>query len=250
MNVSELRLKLKSGISLGTWLQIPSPIVANLLSLQPFDWVTIDLEHGRFDNNQIGDLFNQVKLNSCLPFARLLSPCSSSEISSVLDAGASGLIFPKLESVEQARSIYNFSNLPPTGSRGVSFCHANNYGNDFVSYIEEGQSTFLVGMIESQLGVDNLKSILAENIFDAFVIGPYDLSASLGVTGVFDSPKFLTTLDYIYDTFKSFSVPFGSHVVHPSLDKLRISLNSGCRFIPFGIDTTFLSSVYPSNLGI
>ena len=105
-------------------------------------------------------------------------------------------------------------------------------------------------MVESQLGVQNLKHILSENIFDAFVVGPYDLSSSLGVTGKFDSHKFLSTIDYIYDTFRSFSVPYGTHVVHPSLDKLANSLTSGCRFIPYGIDTTFLSNVYPSKLNL
>ena len=69
MYVSDLRAKIKTKASIGTWLQIPSPIVANLLSLQSFDWVTLDLEHGRFDNHQIGDLFNIIKSNSCLPFA-------------------------------------------------------------------------------------------------------------------------------------------------------------------------------------
>ena len=244
MNVTDLRNKLRTSASLGTWMQIPSSIVCNLLSRHDFDWLALDLEHGRFDNNVIGDFFNIIKSNNCLPFARLLSTYSPNEISSVLDAGAAGLIFPKLETVEQARLIYSASNLPPTGTRGVAFCHANNYGSDFDLYLEKGQSTFLVGMIESQLGVDNLPHILSENIFDAFVVGPYDLSASLGLTGMFDSPRFLSVLDSIYDTLNASSIPFGSHVVYPSTDQLTSSLRRGCRFIPHGIDTTFFPAYF------
>ena len=246
MDIFSLRKKLKTDTSIGTWMQIPSPIVANLLSIQDFDWVTLDLEHGRFDNNLIGDLFSIIKSNNCLPFARLLSTCSQSEISSVLDAGASGLIFPKVESVEQARCIYRYSNLPPTGNRGVAFCHANNYGNNFDKYLEEGQNTFLVGMIETVEGSKNLQSIISECIFDAFIIGPYDLSASLGLTGQFEAPDFVNTLDTLYDSFKSSATPFGSHIVYPSDIQLISSIKSGCSFIPYGIDTTFLANLLPS----
>ena len=245
MNVHSLRKQLKVKLSLGTWMQIPSPIVANILSRQCFDWVALDLEHGRFDNNIIGDLFKVIKSNSCLPFARMLSPCSQLEISRVLDAGACGLIFPKIETVDQAIAIYNYSHLPPKGARGVSFCHANNYGFDFDEYLESGQSTFLVGMIESVSGVRNLQHIIAENIFDAFIIGPYDLSASLGVTGKFNDVIFLKTIDTIYDALRSSGVPFGSHIVYPSSAELKNSIDLGCSFIPYGIDTTFLSKAEP-----
>lgn len=246
MYISALREKLTSNASIGTWMQIPSSIVANILSRQRFDWVVLDLEHGRFDNYIIGDLFNVIKSNNCLPFARLLSPCCQSEISRVLDAGAAGLIFPKTESIEQSRAIYNFSRLPPDGSRGVSFCHANNYGVDFKEYLQSDHAPFLVGMIESSLGVENLQAIISADIFDAFIVGPYDLSASLGVTGQFSHPIFLNALDTIYHTLMSSNVPFGSHIVYPSSIDLNKSLERGCTFIPFGIDTTFLSMVEPT----
>ena len=246
MNVSALRDKLTSKVSIGTWMQIPSSIVANILSRQSFDWVVVDLEHGRFDNFIIGDLFNTIKSNNCLPFARLLSPCCQSEISSVLDAGAAGLIFPKIESLDQSRAIYNFSRLPPAGSRGVSFCHANNYGLDFSEYIQSENFPFLVGMIESSACVHNLQEIITADIFDAFIVGPYDLSASLGVTGDFTNSIFLNTLDTIYNILISSNVPFGVHIVYPSANELNKSLERGCTFIPYGIDTTFLSTVEPT----
>ncbi len=243
MNKSEflqrLRKKLvKSEPSIGSWMQLPSSDIAELLGNAGFDWVAVDLEHGQFSPHQLPDIFRALELNNTLPFARLKdsSPASCKQ---ALDAGAVGVILPMIENATQLSQAIAASNWPPSGTRGVGFSRANLYGKSFNQYQIDAQSTFVVAMIETQTAVQELGQIISVDGLDAILLGPYDLSASMGITGQFENPYFLHTISMILDMLKLAKMPVGIHVVDPTPSDLFQKVSEGYTFLPYSIDSVF-----------
>ena len=95
-------------------------------------------------------------------------------------------------------------------------------------------------MIESKKGLENIDEILKVKGLDAIFIGPYDLSASLGITGEFNSKIFINSISLIKEKCKNSKIPCGIHVVDPSLKDLDIRINEGYKFIAYSMDTMHL----------
>ena len=145
-----------------------------------------------------------------------------------------------IESPIQLENIYSQITYPPIGERGVGFSRSNQYGINFKEKVKNQVKPFLVAMIETQKGLENIEKILDYKNLDAVIIGPYDLSASLNVCGQFDSNKFLKAFDYIIDACKRKGVAYGTHLIEPCNTKLKEIIENGSRFIPFSIDTVML----------
>ena len=243
-----IRKKIRYKIpSFGTWQQIQSIEITKILSKSNYDWIAIDLEHGAFDKTFLNFAFDKMILNSCLPLARISKP-DKFEARSVLDFGAGGIIIPMIETKRQLEEIIYEAVWPPHGRRGVSFCNANDFGDSFDDYALEAKNPLVIAMIENQKGVENLEQILSVKNLDGILIGPYDLSASLGITGKFSNKKFIKCQNNIFKTCQKFKVPFGFHIVDPDKKKIMKTLNQGATFIALGMDTIFLSKFSKLNL--
>ena len=239
--INNIRNLLKtSKCSLGSWIQIPSSSVAEIMGNSGYDWVAVDLEHGAITLNQLPDLFRALELGGTLPLVRLAEG-NSKDCKSVMDAGAGGVIIPMIENADQLKQIISWCSWPPSGNRGIGFSRANLFGKNFVKYNEEAQSPFVVAMIENINAVKNLKQILRVNGLDAILIGPYDLSASLGLTGQFDHSKFKEIIQKIKKICDAENIACGIHVVDPIKNDLEMRINEGYRFIPYAIDSVFLN---------
>src|SRR5690242_2099745 len=135
-SIPELRQRLKTGgTSVGSWMQLADSNVAELLGTAGYDWVAVDLEHGRYGEDRLPDLFRALSQGGTLPFARLgqVSPYSAK---AALEAGAQGLIFPMIESAEQVRQAISWGRYPPRGTRGVGYSRANLFGKTFEHYAD------------------------------------------------------------------------------------------------------------------
>ena len=128
---------------------------------------------------------------------------------------------------------------PPEGQRGVGYCRGNLYGVEFERHLED--KPFLVAMIESQSGVNNITTIL-DTKPDAVLIGPYDLSASFNITAQFDSYAFKEIVRHVKETCISKNIPVGIHVIQPDVEKLEECKEEGYTFIPWSGDIIMLSS--------
>ena len=241
--IKRLRKKLRNGsASIGSWMQIPHPSIAEIMGQAGYDWVAVDLEHGSIGAHQLPDLFRALELGDTLPLARVALG-SSKDCKQALDAGAAGIIVPMIESAEQLIEVRDACRWPPAGTRGVGFSRANLFGKYFESYRVEAQAPLLVAMIEHVNAVNSLQEILSVNGLDAILIGPYDLSASMGLTAQFDHPEFCETLESIRCVAHEMSIPIGMHVVDPSRAQLNKQLDQGYRFIAYSIDAVMLESV-------
>ena len=238
--IASIRQSLKLGKpSIGSWMQIPDSSIAEILGRAGYDWVAVDMEHGTVSPHQLPDIFRSLELGGTLPMVRLAQG-SEKDCKQALDAGAGGVIVPMVETAEQLTKIRDYCRWPPSGLRGVGFSRANLFGASFGSYSEEAQAPLLVAMIENIRAVNNLKEILTVAGLDAAFIGPYDLSASMGLTGKFDEQEFLTAMENIRRTCKLFSIPCGVHVVQPDPIQLSEKIDEGFSFIAYSIDAVFL----------
>jgi 2-dehydro-3-deoxyglucarate aldolase len=240
--INSIRKALRSNqISIGSWMQIPHASIAEIMGQAGYDWVAVDMEHGSISVSQLPDLFRALELGETLPLVRLAQG-QAKDCKQAFDAGAGGVIVPNVETAAQLKAIRNACCWPPAGGRGVGFSRANLFGKNFKSYSHEAQSPFLVAMIESSKAVESLDEILAVKGLDAILVGPYDLSASLGVIGQFDSPIFLDYMDRIRSLCLKGGIPCGLHIVMPDIDALQDGIKNGYRFFAYSIDAVFINS--------
>lgn len=236
-----IRQTLRQGkTTIGSWMQIPHASVAELMGQAGYDWVAVDLEHGSIGVQQLPDLFRALELGGTLPLARLAQG-QSKDCKAALDAGAGGIIVPMVETARQLEEVRDASRWPPTGVRGVGFSRANLFGKRFQAYADEAQEPLLVAMIEHVRAVENLEQILAVSGLDAILVGPYDLSASMGLTADFQHPRFEAAIKHIAELTRKCGIASGVHVVMPEITELKARLAQGYRFIAYSIDAVFFN---------
>jgi 2-dehydro-3-deoxyglucarate aldolase len=238
--IEHVRAELRAGrASIGSWMQLAHGSVAEIMGQAGYDWVALDLEHGSIGVQQLPDLCRALELGGTLPLARLVEG-SARDCKQALDAGAGGVIVPLIESAAQLADVRDACRWPPAGRRGVGFSRANLFGKRFETYRTEAQTPLLVAMIESARAVGELDSILQVPGVDALLIGPYDLSASMGLTGQFTAREFLGALASVRACAERRGVACGIHVVAPDPQQLSARLQEGYRFIAYCIDAVFL----------
>ena len=240
--VIDLRQKLKDGkVSIGSWMQLNSPDVAEIMGQAGFDWISVDMEHGSISSSDLPNLFRALELGNTLPLARI-SEGTLTNCKQALDAGAGGLIIPMILDEKQLKEIISWCCWPPKGVRGVGYSRANLFGKHFDVYNQESQTPLIVAQIEHIKAVENLEEILKIEGLDAIFIGPYDLSASMGLTGSFEHPDYIEVVKKIVKIAKIASIPAGIHVIEPNQLKLKNAINEGYKLLAFSIDGQFILS--------
>jgi len=225
--------------TIGSWMQLPCPNVAEIMGNAGYDWVAVDLEHGPFSRQTLSNIFRSLEIGGTFPFARI-AKASSNNIKQALDNGAHGLILPMIETREQLNQAISCALYPPSGSRGIGYCRANLFGKHFNEYKEKSKETIIVAQIEHIRAVENLQGILSVKGLDAIMVGPYDLSGSMDITGNFEHPDFINVMEEISKKAKQYSIPMGTHIVDPQPDVLKTKIAEGYQFIAYGIDSVFL----------
>ena len=233
--------KLKNGApTIGTWMQLSSPDVAEILGEAGYDWVAVDLEHGGFSMPVLKDIFRALQHGGTVSLARV-AQCHPKDIKQALDAGAHGIILPMIERKDQLEKAISWAYYPPKGNRGVGYSRANLFGKNFDKYIEKYSTEILiVAQIEHINAAQNLDDILSVSDLDAIMVGPYDLSGSMGLTAQFDHPDYLRVMDTIFQKAHNNNVPMGVHIVQPDAALLAARIAEGYQFIAYGIDAVFL----------
>ena len=134
--IKSIRNKLINNIpSVGSWLQIPHPTIAEIFGKNNYDWIGVDLEHGSISINDLPDIFRAIELGGTLPLVRL-SRDNHELGKKVLDAGAAGVIVPMVTSEKDIKDLIESLSWPPNGTRGVGYSRANLFGREFDNYNE------------------------------------------------------------------------------------------------------------------
>ena len=225
---------------LGGWVMIGHPAVVEIMAGEGFDFLGVDMEHTSIDVRQFHELALAAKGTECDLLARLPS-CDADLAKKVLDLGAAGVIVPSVNTPELARQAVAMAKYPPEGIRGAALCRAADFGRDFHEYFcGHNDNVVVVVMLEHVEAGRNAGAILATPGIDAALIGPYDLSASMGLAGRLDDPEVRAAQQTILDACREQGVPAGIHVVRPDPAEVEQRINQGFRFLACGIDTEFL----------
>jgi len=235
----------------GSWINTTSPIVAELMASTGFDFLVVDAEHSAVDLPQTQILFQAIRAGrpECAAMVRLPG-ISYPEIKRYIDSGAAGVVAPLVNSAEQAKELVRAVKYPPEGMRGVGFCRANGYGRLLQeTMVVANLETFVCVQIEHEDALKNIDAILAVPGIDAALIGPYDLSASMGITGQFEHKDMLKAKSIVLDACKRYDVVPGIHVVQPDVEEVLRRLNEGYRFIAYSLDITMLLNACMNGLG-
>lgn len=231
---------LKNQLTLGGWIQIGHPAIAEILARAGFDWICVDLEHGAIDIETMTDIFRTVDAFDCVPVARI--PRNDPVwIKRSLDSGAGGLIIPNVNSVEEAEQAVQEAKYPPRGRRSFGYSRANSHGRDFNEYIKfVNDEIALIMQIEHKDGIANLDDILEVPDIDGLFIGPLDLSGSYGRTGELDSPEMIDALERYRTACRQHSMAAGIHLVRPNPASIKKTVHEGYTLVALGLDNVFL----------
>lgn len=238
-----LKDKLRKGVpTIGTWLTLSHPALAEMAARAGFDWVAVDLEHSSITLRECEDLIRVLDLAGTTPLVRLTAN-DPDLIKRVMDSGARGIIVPSVSTEEEAQLAVEAVYYPPRGRRGVGLARAHAYGADFNGYLRRlEKEAVVVAMIENAQGVENAERILGVDGVDAYFLGPYDLSASLGVNGKTSHPKVEKAIAKVRAAAKRAGKPGGLHVVEPDPAVLKRRLKEGFRFIAYSLETRIYDS--------
>lgn len=236
-----LKQKIKNKqLTVGSWITLGNTSIAEILSNAGFDWLVVDLEHTTISLDQAGELIRTIELAGVASLVRLTSN-DENQIKRVMDAGAQGIVVPMVNCADDAKYAVAATRYPPLGIRGVGLARAQKYGAGFKDYLSLQSSGHLVIVqIEHIDAVNNLKEIINVDGVDAFIVGPYDLSCSMGIPGEFTHPSFIKIMDKIIEISRQVNAVSGIHVVEPDIVKMKQAVAAGHKFIAYSVDIRML----------
>jgi 2-keto-3-deoxy-L-rhamnonate aldolase RhmA len=204
MRKNTVKQALKEGkVQLGTGFgQFRSPDVPKILAAAGFQWAFIDTEHGGFDLETVQDICRVAVMVGLSPIVRV-PDLQYSLVARALDCGAQGIIFPRVESVELLARAVSWTKFPPAGVRGygLTSLHLDHEKATFAEVIAHmNEHTLVVLQIETVKAFEMREELLSVPGIDAVMVGPADLSISLGVPGDFDHPKMVETITAIVES--------------------------------------------------
>lgn len=238
--MKQLKKKIQAGETvIGCWLNLGSPITAEIVGLSGFDWALIDVEHGAGNEK---DVLSQLQALAHTPAAALVRIESEARqrIHRILDMGAEGIMCPRVDTVEAAEAVASGLKYPPEGTRGIAkMVRATGFGKDFNDYYANAKDNILgIVQIESKEALDHLDAIAAIDGIDVLFIGPADLTMALGIFGQFDHPLFLDAVKATVAAASKTGKATGILIFNPEEFKKYHAM--GLRVIACGADGSFL----------
>lgn len=241
-----MKASLKRGeVLVGTFvLEFGGSAVATLLANAGADFIIADLEHSSFSIETMGRIIRNAR-GSSLPCIVRVPALERHFVSRVLDAGATGVMIPRVESREDIQKIKKWTKYAPEGDRGVAFGIGHTDYGDFTKldtreYVRNANREILIiGQIETVQAVENLSDILTTDELDVVFIGPYDLSTSMGISGELDHPLLLDAIKQVIRLAQTHNVPLGCYVNDFESGEQWLSL--GIQLIACGNDAFLLT---------
>ena len=224
----QLKEKLMNGQKIaGHMLRvIRTPAVMIMAKNAGLDFLMFDCEHGHYNFETLHDIFLAGNAAGIAGFVRV--PIGTKDyISRVLDSGATGVMVPMVETAEQAKTLAYYSKYQPIGGRGFSAgCAHTNYSGGVHTEIMKAQNdrVIAIAQIETKLAIQNIDEIAAVEGIDAMLIGPNDLSLSLGIPGDLLNPIELEAIAKVAAACKKHGKAFGLHAAPALLEKFREEL--------------------------
>lgn len=226
----------------GAWTSLGHPGITEVFARAGVEFVGIDLEHSTISQEQAQRIIAAAHAGgaACLP--RLASH-NAEQAHRLLDSGADGLIVPDVSAPEHVEAIVAWCKYPPAGRRSFGVARAHGYGFDFNAYVDGWNArSVLVIQIESLKGVEAAEELLAHPEVDGAMVGPYDISGSLGVPGRLTHPRVTQACERVIAACRRRGKACGTQLVEPTPDAVAQALAAGYTFIVLASDVFLLRS--------
>ncbi len=249
--MSENRISLKKMLSsgsvvFGSWAQMDSPEAVEMIGSAGFDFAVIDMEHGHFGLDSVPNMIRAADAFGISPVVRVMEN-SEALILKVLDMGAEGVVIPGVSTPEEARRAAIAARYAPIGARGAcpTIRAAGHMPLDWGKYVKKSNTdVMLCLLVEGRQGAENFEEIVKVPGVDAVMIGPFDLSVSLGVGGQTKHPLVISKIEEMARTAGMHGVTLACNVFDFEPDDIRHEasrwIGLGARIIMLGGDKFFL----------
>jgi 2-keto-3-deoxy-L-rhamnonate aldolase RhmA len=203
------RLK-SSDFLIGTWLTLLDPVVTELLAGSGFDLFVADGEHGPAATSDLVQMLIATRAAG-IPILHRVGANEPVRIMHALDAGASGVVIPQVRTVADVERAVAWCRYPPVGLRGIAPRRASGYGRDTATYMERSNDSVTCCIqIETREALESIDRLLDVPGVDTILVGPNDLSASLGHTGRITDPEIEDAIAHIVERTKAHGIPAGA----------------------------------------
>ena len=240
---NRLKKNLRDGKSaVGTMIvEFRQPSVMQVMANAGLDFVIIDNEHGAFNIETIADLSRAARQLGITPIVRV-PEWSYAHITQPLDSGAQAIMAPRITEPQQVREILQMMKYPPAGRRGsvVARGHTDLKSGSIVDTMKDAnEESMLVVQIETKQALERLDEILAVAGVDVALVGPTDLSVSLGIPGKMTDPLLVSAIGSVLDACRR-------HNVYPAIHMNDLTLAShwaskGMRIVSFNSEVGMLT---------
>jgi 2-dehydro-3-deoxyglucarate aldolase len=234
---STLKEKLKRRERLfAGWVSYAHPSITETFARAGFDFIAIDMEHATISLEQAQRIIaaSQSEGVPCLP-----RPVSHSNdwIKPLLESGADGLMVQMVNTAEEVEALIGYLKYPPIGRRSYGVNRAQAYGFDFDKYIQNWNetSTFII-QVESIQAVENVEELLAFDEVEGVMIGPYDISGSLGVPGQTTHPLVIEASRKVIEACERFGKSCGTQVADATTENVKALFALGYTYAILGSD--------------
>lgn len=233
-------------ILIGTFLNLGSPLAAEACALAGYDWLLVDLEHGGGGEESLLGQLLAADAHDIPVLVRVETPARI-RTGKVLDLGAAGVMFPRIDTASEAEEAVRHLRYPPVGDRGVAtYNRSCGFGQHPEALATTGAGLLGVVQMESVHALEEVEEIAAIPGVDVLFVGPRDLSHALGMPGRFDDPAFLSALARVSAVAASAGVAAGILAGDPRAVSRYIDL--GYSFVALGSDSSMLATAAVSAL--
>jgi len=248
LNHGALAAAVRAGMPLlGTFIGGASPVAAEVCAAAGVDWVLLDLEHGTGGEEQVRDVVPAAASYGVPTVVRVESGARI-RMGRVLDAGAAGVMLPRMNTAEEVAEAVRHLRYPPDGDRGVAtYNRACRFGLDPGALDRANAEVLGVVQIESAIAVGNAGAIAALDGVDVLFVGPRDLSHDLGVPGDLTAPAFTEALERVLAAGRQHGKACGLLVNDGAAAARR--LEQGWSFVGIGSDSTLLAAAVTAEFG-
>jgi 4-hydroxy-2-oxoheptanedioate aldolase len=239
--MDDLKQRIRSGEALhGCFINLGSPVSAEIIGQAGFDWVLIDLEHGAGNDIVMYQQLQALAHTGATPIVRT-AELSRPRVQRILDAGGMGVMFPQIQTPADAALAVSMLYYPPKGIRGMAkMVRATGFGRNATDYIANLEKN-LVGVIqiETVSALKQIDTIASLTDVDVLFVGPTDLSLTLGVLSQFDHPIYQQAIKEVAQAAKKHKKATG--VLLQDISEYEMYYQLGYRFLASGSDSSLVA---------
>lgn len=224
----------------GAWTSFGQASITEIFAGAGVDFIGIDLEHSTISQEQAQRIIAAAQAGGCACLPRVASH-NGEQIRRLLDSGADGIIVPNVTTPSEVAQILAWCKYPPAGRRGYGVARAQGYGMAFERYTAEWNArSAIILQIESIASVNVVEELLRPDGVDGVMVGPYDMSGSLGIPGRLADARVTEACARVVEACRRHGKACGTQLIEPTAEGIAAAFAQGYTFVVLASDVFIL----------